>query len=78
MKLGRVDKALPWWSEPLGQVESYRNFGDGTLFERKKKEMNLNCNLRKLKGPSGSLSPFSSRGVPTFPSTETWWALREL
>lgn len=50
-ELGGVDKALPWWSKPLGQLESYRNFGDGTLFERKKTEMNLNCNLRKLKGP---------------------------
>lgn len=35
-ELGGVDKALPWWSKPLGQLESYRNFGDGTLFERKK------------------------------------------
>lgn len=47
-----VDKTLPWWSEPLGQLESYRNFRNGTLFERKKTEMNLNCNLRKLRGPS--------------------------
>lgn len=36
----------------MGQLESYRNFGNGTLFERKKTEMNLNCNLRKLRGPS--------------------------
>lgn len=49
-ELDGVDKTLPWGVSPW--VSPTETLGDGTLFERKKTEMNLNCNLRKLKGPS--------------------------